>query len=373
MGVRTHLMGTAGIRPLVLAFALLLGGCGESDTGRRLDAVSDPSAVAATVNGQPIYVSDVNMEAEAQNLVERGGQLEVDSAEFNHVLDSLIDVKLLAMEAEGRGLDADPQAQHRLESARMHILGNILVDSVVAERVDETAIRKMYEAQIAIWELGEEARVRHIQTATREEIDQAANEVRGGADFSVVASRRSADEATRMDGGDIGYLSEDDATPEFAAAIRQTETGSVSRPFRTELGWHIIRIEERRKERPPSLDELRDPILKHLTTVQIGEVLKELRTTGRIQKLTAPQNSSLEVDPFDVDPPPRPAPAAPRPQQQAPPQVEPTPQPQARPPSFEAASPTPPPSNPAPAQSQPAAPQAAPPAPVSESREGDTP
>jgi peptidyl-prolyl cis-trans isomerase C len=356
MGVRAHLMGTAGI----LALALLLGGCGEPGPGSRAETVSDPSAVAATVNGQPIYISEVNLEAEAQNLVERGGTLEVDSAEFNQVLDGLIDVKLLAMEAESRGLDADPQAQHRLESARLHILGNILVDAVVAERVDETAIRKMYDAQIAIWELGEEARVRHILTATREDADKAAAEVRGGADFAVVASRRSADEATRMDGGDIGYLSEDDATPEFAAAIRQTETGGISRPFQTDMGWHIIKVEERREERPPSLDELREPILKHLTTVQIGEVLKELRTSGRIQKLTAPQNSSLEVDPFRDEPAARPAPAP------APQPVEPQPEP-APAPGFEAAAPA----GASPAPAQPVAPAVVPPAPVSESREGE--
>jgi peptidyl-prolyl cis-trans isomerase C len=334
MAVRNRLMGrnrlTGAGSAIVLAVCLGLAGCGKSAPKGEDAAVADPSAVAALVNGQPIYVSDVELEAKVQDLIDNGEKLEVDSAEFNEILDQLIDVKLLAMEAMSRGLDEEPESRHRLASARDNILGNILVDRVVEERVDEAAIKKMYETQIAIWELGDEAHVRHILAPSKEEIDKIAAELKSGVDFAVLASRKSTDEATRMEGGDLGYMTAEEATPEFAKVIRDTPTGGVSKPFETDMGWHIAKIDERRKEQPPSIEELRGPILKHLTMMQIGEVLKELRTEAKIEKQTSPRNSTLDVDPFET---PAEEPAA---------KPGPAPEPALVPPSFEASVPRPP-------------------------------
>jgi peptidyl-prolyl cis-trans isomerase C len=144
----------------------------------------------------------------------------------------------------------------------------------------------------------------------------------------------------------------------------------VSKPFETDLGWHLVKIDERRKEQPPSIDELRGPILKHLTTMQIGEVLKQLRTEAKIEKQTSPRNSPLEVDPFTL------APDAPEPA--AAPAVAPPPSfdASARAPVSESREPAPQPAAPAtkppvaPAQ-PPATPPVTPPTggPVSESRQ----
>jgi peptidyl-prolyl cis-trans isomerase C len=266
--------------------------------------------VAALVNGQPIYVSDVELEARVRGEIEGDERLEVDSAEFDEILDNLIDIKLLAMEAVSRGLDEEPESRHRLDTARDSILGNILVDRVVEERVDEAAIKKMYEAQIAIWELGDEAHIRHIVAPTKEDIEKVITELKGGADFAILASKRSTDDATRMEGGDLGYMTEEEATPEFAKVIRETPTGGISKPFQTDMGWHVAKIDDRRKEQPPSMEELRGPILKHITLMQIGDVMKELRQEAKIEKQTSPRNSPLDTDPFEMPPEPARPPVA---------------------------------------------------------------
>jgi peptidyl-prolyl cis-trans isomerase C len=319
-----------GVAGVLLAF-LSLSACGKPEAAAPTTAAVADSAVAAVVNGEPIYVSDVNLEAEVQDLIDPGEKLEIDSAEFDDILDQLIDIKLLAQEATSRGLDEDPQARHRLATARDNILGNILIDAVVAERVDEAAMKKMYDEQVRILEqngeLGDEAHVRHILAPTKDAIDRIAAELKAGADFSVLASRKSTDAATKMEGGDLGYMKADDAPPELAKIIRDTPTGGISKPFETEDGWHVVKIDERRKEEPPPIEELRGRILKFLTTMQIGDVLKELRTEARIEKQTSPRNSKLTVDPFETapeQPASRPTPSA------------------SVPPSIEAAGPKPP-------------------------------
>ena len=81
----------------------------------------------------------------------------------------------------------------------------------------------MYEAQVQLLEpqMENEAHVRHILAPTKEAIDKIAAELKAGAEFAVLAARRSSDEATRLDGGDLGYMTADDATPEFARVIRE--------------------------------------------------------------------------------------------------------------------------------------------------------
>jgi len=353
MAFGTRLDGAAAA---ALLACLTLTGCGEEQAPAEREAASaDPSAEAATVNGQIIYVSDVELEARMKGLIQEGETLEPESAEFNEVLDQLIEIKLLAMEAISRGLDEEPEARHRLLTARDNILGNILLEHVADEKVDEAAIRKMYEAQVQLLVLDDEAHVRHILAPTKEAIDKIAAELKAGADFAVLASKRSTDQATRMDGGDLGYMTADDATPEFAKVIRETPSGGISRPFEDQMGWHVVKIDEVRKEQPPSIEELRGPIVQFLRRTQLEEILKQLRSEAEISKKTSPRNSRLDAP---DEPRAAPAPAAPAPAIIAPPQPEAT-APVTPAPTTPAPT-TPAPATPAPAATAPAVPATTP-------------
>lgn len=284
------------------AVALSVSACDNKKPAAPTTVSVVDAAVAAVVDGQSIYASDVLLEAEAQGIIKAGDKLEPDSAEFNRVLDGLIDQRLLAHEAELRKLDEEPQAKHRLQSARDRIMGNVLMESVVASRVDEAAIRKMYDAQVALFQLGEETHLRQIVTAKREEVEAIAKQIAQGADFVVLASDKSIDKATRLEGGDLGWMTPDEAPPELARIIRSTPVGGLSKPFETEGGWCIVKVEDRRKEQPPTLEQLRKPILDHLTYLQIESTLKDLRKKAKIQRLTEATSPAIEVDPFQLAP-----------------------------------------------------------------------
>lgn len=302
---------------LTLAFALAAGlalsGCGDdSRPAQETAASSDLSAEAATVNGQTIYVADVEMEARLKGVIKPGEKLEPGSTEFDDILEELIGVKLLAMEALQRGLDEDPEARHRLDTARDSILGNILIEHITATDIHEEDIRKMYEAQVQLLEpqMENEARVRHIQAPSKDMIDRIAAELKTGVDFAVLAARRSTDEATRLDGGDLGYITADEASPEFARVIREVPAGGVSRPFEDQQGWHIVKVDEVRKRKPPSLEELRDTIQRFLRSQQLEKIMKQLRGQAEIVKRNPARAASMDKP---AAPRAAPAPAAPEP------------------------------------------------------------
>ncbi len=313
-----------GTRPLVLAIlaaCLPLAGCGEEAAPMEEAAEGDVSAEAATVNGQAIYVSDVDMEARMRGLVKPGETLAPGSAEFDEVLEGLIEVKLLAVEAVDRRLDEEPEARHRLNTARDQILMNILLERIAEEKIDEAALRKMYEAQLQLLEpdLETEAHVRHILAPTRDAIEKVAAELKTGVDFAVLAARRSTDAATRLDGGDLGYLTAGAVSPELARVIRDIPKGGVSRPFEDAQGWHIVKVEDVRKKRPPSIDELDEKIRRFLKEQEFEKILKELRADAEIVKRNPARSSRLDAPAATAAPKPvERAPAAPAPEAPAP-------------------------------------------------------
>lgn len=288
---------------LVLALALLLAACGRGDGS---DSPPEPGDRAvARVQDQVIWASDVKREAVAQGLIGEGEPLDITSDLFRRVLDEVIDQKLLAREAERRGLHESPLARRRLQATRERILGDMLVETVVDGTISEQAVRTLYEEQLRLARESEEIRARLILTATREQADAIISLLNAGASFEAVAMERSIDEATRFQGGDLGYFTTDVMPEAYARAIGAARAGDTVGPFETEGGFGILRIEDRRRETPPTLEQARPQIVRYLTYDGVRQLLEQLRGRARVSIM-------LEGDPLAVPGAPREPASAPR-------------------------------------------------------------
>jgi peptidyl-prolyl cis-trans isomerase C len=128
----------------------------------------------------------------------------------------------------------------------------------------------------------------------------------------VIATQKSIDQESKFDGGDLGYLTSEKAGPTLARVIDATAVGAISKPFQAPNGWAILKVEDRRKERPPSLEELRPMIKEWLRTKQTEDVLRDLYKSAKIERYTSPRNAPIESDPFTLAPSGTPAaPASP--------------------------------------------------------------
>ncbi len=269
-----------------LAGAVVLAGLSACDSEPVVPATNTASdeALAAIVNGEPIYFSDIELEAVAQGQIEPGTEFTTGHPEYHQILEQLIDQRLLAQEALQRGLDQDPAARRRLESGRERLLGNILVESLVASEVTEDAIDRMYDEQVKLQQLDDEVRVRFLLVETKELADQILVELENGRDFAEAALEYSQDTSTRLDGGDLGWVSPNELDDPFPARIGDTETGSVSGAFETAQGWNVLKVDERRTKPPKTKAEMRPEIITFLTFTQISDILRELRSSADIQQ-----------------------------------------------------------------------------------------
>ena len=283
-----------------LAAALCLSLCACSDGGGA-DKPRPGDVAVARIDGKPVWKSDVAREAVAQGLIGEGESLDVASELFQRVLDEVVDQKLLAGEAARRGLDRSPAAQRRLSAARERILGDMVVEGAVSSAVNEAAVQALYQEQIKLNRRGEEFRARQIVTADRTSAEAVRKQIASGASFDGLAANRSIDAETRSSGGDLGYFTSDVMPPAYGKVLANARSGQLIGPFQSDAGWVLLKIEDRRRQAPPTLDASRPQIVRFLTYAQVGDLLKALRGEGRVQILT-PQTPPGQTAPIAATP-----------------------------------------------------------------------
>ncbi|THD61082.1 MAG: peptidylprolyl isomerase [Phenylobacterium sp.] len=293
---------------LIAAAALGLSACGKG--GHAEHAPERGDAAVAKVDGQTVWSSDVKREAVAQGLIGEGEPLDVSSDLFRRVLDQVVDQRLLAGEAVRRKLDKDPAAQRRLAAARDRVLGDMLVESVVADAVNDNAVRGLYQEQLKLAKRSEEIHARQIVVATAADGEAVKKLLASGASFEALAMEKSTDAATRFNGGDLGYFTVDVMPEAYDAALKTAKPGQVVGPFPVEGGFAIVKVEDRRTEQPITLEAARPQIVRFLTYDQIRDLLEKLRGRAKVEVMVKTDAPSQAVPPADA---PKALPAAPAP------------------------------------------------------------
>lgn len=287
----------------VLLLAMTLPACGPQPR-ETIEAVdpepevinpdqADP--VVARVNGTVIRRSDIQREFRAQQ-DEMGESADLTPVDFERIRTELVDQRLLAMEARARGLHQSEEARRRMAQAEERILSNVLVDEALGSAATDEAIRRIYDQQVRLIALGDEVRARHILVDTEEEADAAKALLDAGTDFATLAIRISLDPATRLEGGDLGYFSRGGIQEPYGSIAFNLAEGEVSAPFQTPFGWHIMKVEDRRRQPPPSFEALRPRIEEYYKFDQLVELVTALRDAGNVVLLDLPEPAS-DIDP----------------------------------------------------------------------------
>ncbi len=265
---------------------LALAACGQTPIiGGPKPAPGDK--VVAKVGNDPVWASDVKREALAQGAITEGEPLDVSSDLFRRTLDEVIDQKLLAGEAARQGVDRQPLVRRRLQAARDKLLGDVLIEGVVDKAVNDNAIRSLYAEQQRLSTKEEEIKARQILVATEPDAQAVKKLLATGASFDALAMQKSIDSATRFSGGDLGYFTLDAMPEAYGAALKAAKVGETLGPIKTDGGFAIVRIEDRRPEQPISLEEARPQIVRFLTYDEIRTLLAKLHGSRKVQMLIA--------------------------------------------------------------------------------------
>jgi peptidyl-prolyl cis-trans isomerase C len=260
------------MRRLLFATTAALAVLALVGPARAQDAAADP--VVATVNGAQIHKSDV--EAAYETLPQQYRQMPLEAI-YEPLLDRVIDSRLLLAEAGERNLAEDPEVQAEITQARDNVLRDSLVEQAIEQGTSEERLRAAYEAMKSQPGFAfEETRASHILLASEAEAQEVLKQIEGGADFAALAKEKSTDPSAKSNAGDLGYFKRDQMVPEFAEAAFTIEPGTVGEtPVKSQFGWHVIKVEDRRQTVPSFEDkqpELREQLAREIVTALLTDV-----------------------------------------------------------------------------------------------------
>jgi peptidyl-prolyl cis-trans isomerase C len=239
----------------------------------------------ASVNGEAITEADVALAIE--DLQSQYPNLPADQ-QRKVALDFLIEVKVAAQKAKAEKLEDGEDYKRKLAYARDRILMERLLTREGEKAASDAAVKAYYDEQVKQLKPVEEARARHILVESEDEAKKVAGRIKAGEDFAKVAGEVSKDPGSGREGGDLGFFTKERMVPEFAEAAFSLKPGDVSQPVKSQFGWHVIKLEERRNRPVPTLDQVKDRLKEALVSKAQGEFLAKLRADAKVEQADQP-------------------------------------------------------------------------------------
>ena len=245
-------------------------------------AQPSPNAVVATVNGDPIRMSDVA--AAAQQLPPQVAQQVPPQQLFPKLIDSLVSRRALLIQARKQGLDHDPAVQKQMQMAADEILESFALRRAVMPKVNEDAIKAQYDKEYAGKPGETEIHARHILVDTEAKAKDVIAQLEKGAKFEDLAKKYGdPKDAATANGGDLGFFKKGDMLPEFSdAAFKLKPNEYTHTPVHTRYGWHVIQVLETRTSQPPTYDQVHDQIKQEVQQQQVQAVIAQAKSQVKI-------------------------------------------------------------------------------------------
>jgi peptidyl-prolyl cis-trans isomerase C len=254
-----------------------------------------PDTVVAVVDGKKITRADVI--ASAQSLPEQYQQN--IEAIFPALIDRLVDLTLLSQAGRKENLQDDPEVKAQVERLTDQVIQEQVIRRQIKDKMTDEALKARYDKFVAALPAQTEVRAAHILVDNEDEAKAIIKELEGGADFAELAKTKSKDPSAKQNGGDLGYFVQGQMVPEFSKAAFELEKGQTSTaPVKTQFGWHVIRLEDKRPKAPPTFDEARGQIEQILSNEIVTAYLETLRTGATVEKFN-PDGTPIPPKPVE--------------------------------------------------------------------------
>lgn len=294
---------------LIAAAALLLApalvGCGKgSNTSGSKESSSlsnlppDPNdPVVAKVNGVEIRQSDL---AIAEEDFGPNPPALTPDAKREYIITYLSDIILVAKAAEDKKLADAVEFQRRVRFTRNKLLAESMLQAETKAAVTDESMRKVYDDAIKGMADVQEVRARHILIRVPDANDEKASKqaeekikaiierLNKGEDFATLANELTEDPSGKQNGGDLDYFTKEQMVPEFSNVAFQLEKGQISGPIKTQFGWHVLKVEDKRMRQPPEFDKVKDQVRTIVMRKAQADFITKLRADAKIERMDKP-------------------------------------------------------------------------------------
>lgn len=248
-------------------------------------AFAQADKVVAKVDGIAITEKDVQLATE--DLGERLAQLP-EERKRDEVVNYLVDLKLGARAAAEAKIGDTPDFAARLAYYREKVLLDEYLTREGKKAVTPEAAKKLFDDTTKAMAPEEEAHARHILVEDEAQAKAAVERLKKGEDFAKVAAELSKDPGSGKEGGDLGWFTKDRMVPEFAEAAFKLKKGEVSEPVKSQFGWHVIKLEDKRTKPLPDFAAVKPQIDQYLERKAQQDLVLAMREKAKVERLDKP-------------------------------------------------------------------------------------
>ena len=232
-----------------------------------------------SVNGEPMYLDEVMQLTEQLPDEYRRQPLE---SYYPNLVAEIANTKLGAKAATDANLQDNELVQDAIRIATERILAEAYFATEMRKMVTDEEIQSAYDRFIADSDSREEISARHILVNEKQEAVDLIAKLKDGADFATLAQEFSTGPSGPK-GGDLGYFGRGQMVPDFEVAAFDLEIGTfTAEPVQTQFGWHVIKLEDKRTQPAPTLEEMRSQIAQGLSQQALARLIEELRKDANI-------------------------------------------------------------------------------------------
>lgn len=288
---------SAGRRTPARLFAALAAGLALTLAAAAPAFADDP--VVAKVNGTEIHQSDLTVAEE------EAGQLPPMSPDQkkDYLVQFVADMILVSQAANEKKLGDTPEFKAKLDFARKKLLMETILQQTAKDAMTDAAMHKVYDDAVKTMSDEEEVHARHIliraqagdekaSKAAEDKIKAIIARLKKGEDFAKVASETTEDPSGKANGGDLGYFTKEQMVPEFADAAFKLDKGQISDPVKTQFGWHVIQMLDKRTKPTPTYDQVKTQLQNYVARRAQADLVDNLRKSATIERFDQPAGQS---------------------------------------------------------------------------------
>ena len=235
--------------------------------------------VIIVINGHEIKTSEVEIAAE--DIALQLGDLPA-KLRYPFLIEYLVERHLLAQAAVKQGVAETEEYKQRLAFYQAKALRDAYFNSTIKPSVTDEEVKAAYDKEASKVKVSERVRARHILVQTEKEAKDVLTRLNKGEKFEDIAKQVSLD-GSKDYGGDLGYFSAEEMVPEFSKAAFALKIGDISEPVKTDYGWHVIKLEDRKQGGAQPFDQVKAGIKAVLMRKKVQEAVSELRKQAKIE------------------------------------------------------------------------------------------
>jgi peptidyl-prolyl cis-trans isomerase C len=271
-----------------------------------LHAQDTKDPLVAKVNGVEIHQSDLDIiETEAGQIPPMS-----EGAKKDYLVGFMTDMILVSKAAKDQKLGDTPQFAKKLEFNRNKLLMSALLDKTGKDALTDAAMHKVYDDAIKQVPPEQEVHARHIlirvpagddkaSKAAEDKIKAVRERLMKGEDFATVAKEVTEDPSGKANGGDLGFFTKEQMVPEFADVAFSLDKGKISDPVKTQFGWHVIKVDDKRQKAPPSFGEVKPQLEAFVTRKAQAELVTKLRESAKVEKFYKVEGAADDAKPAE--------------------------------------------------------------------------